>query len=144
MAGLFGSAAAMGILFLPTSIILAIGMLPTFIAMLVEDDADHTAPITVGAMNFAGVMPFIILLWQRGQTLNNALNLMTEPVNWLVMYGAALGGWIVYFVLPSFVAVWATLRAEFKIRELKALQEKLQKEWGPDVTGARQAGETQK
>jgi len=132
--GLMLGAFFTGLLFLPTSIILTIGMVPTFLTILFERDSERNAPIAVGVLNFVGVMPPIMQLWRTGHTLPNALNIMLQTNSWVLMYGSAIGGWFVYFILPPIVAAWVTIRTESKIDGLKEIQKKLEKQWGNDVS----------
>jgi hypothetical protein len=51
-----------GLIFLPSTILLAAGMIPTAVAYVVDRDPDKTAPMTVGGLNLAGVVTFLISL----------------------------------------------------------------------------------
>ena len=57
-----------GIVFLPTSTMLFIGMLPTITAFLVSFNKGMAKTSCIAAMNFAGCIPFILKLWQQGNT----------------------------------------------------------------------------
>ena len=47
---------------LPTVMLLGIGMMPTFVAMLTDRRKEKYATLCVGGMNFTGVLPFMIIL----------------------------------------------------------------------------------
>src|SRR4051812_49913471 len=90
-----------GLVFLPSTILLAVGMIPTAVAYVVDRDPDKTAPMTVGGLNFVGVVTFLVNLWQAGHTMAALSKVLTDPFAWLVMYGAAgLGGAVSYGVTP--------------------------------------------
>lgn len=122
-------------LFLPTSVLLITGMIPTFVALLVDQDPDKYAAITVAPVNFCGILPSAIALWSGENTLPQALRLLSEPVNWLTMYGAAAIGWMLFFAIPPIIATFVVRRHEGEISRLTEHQEKLAEEWGAEVAG---------
>ena len=124
-----------GLIFLPSAILLVVGMIPTAVAYVVDRDPDKTAPMTVGALNFVGVVAFVISLWQGGHTMGALSKVMSDPFSWLVMYGAAGMGWALYYGIPPAVAGWITLRAENRIAKRLGEQQELIAEWGPEVSG---------
>lgn len=129
-----------GLIFLPSTILLAAGMIPTAVAYVVDRDPDKTAPMTVGGLNLAGVVTFLISLWQAGHTMAALTKVLTDPFAWLVMYGAAaLGwatlGWAIYYGIPPAVAGWVVLRAEARIAQRIKEQQDLIALWGTEVNG---------
>ena len=124
-----------GLIFLPTAILLVVGMIPTAVAYMVDKDPDKTAPMTVGALNFVGVMAYAIALWKAGHSMAALNRLVTDPFAWLVMYGAAGLGWSLYYGIPPAVAGWITLRAESRIARRTAEQQELVALWGSEVSG---------
>jgi len=125
----------LAVVVMPTTVLLGVGLIPTLVAFAVDRDSEKSAAITVGAMNFCGVMPFAIQLWQRGHTLDLSMGLIASPFTWLVMYGAAAVGWGLYFVIPPIVASFVVMRDEDKIRDLEEQRQALVEEWGIEVTG---------
>jgi hypothetical protein len=124
-----------GLIFLPSTILLAAGMIPTAVAYVVDRDPDKTAPMTVGGLNLAGVVTFLISLWQAGHTMAALSKVLTDPFAWLVMYGAAGLGWSLYYGIPPAVAGWITLRAESRISRITEEQQELVALWGSEVNG---------
>jgi hypothetical protein len=118
---------------LPSSTLLLAGMIPTIVAIIVDRDEDKSAALTVGAMNLCGVAPFIVQLWQQGQTMGLAMRMLAEPKTWLVMFGAAGLGWLMYFFIPQIVVAIATLSAQSKIKELEERRALLIADWGTDI-----------
>jgi hypothetical protein len=124
-----------GLIFLPSTILLALGMIPTAVAYVVDRDPDKTAPMTVGGLNFAGVVTFLISLWQAGHTMAALSKVLTDPFAWLVMYGAAGLGWSIYYGVPPAVVGWVVLRAEARIAQRIEEQRELVALWGTEVDG---------
>jgi hypothetical protein len=123
------------IVFMPTMLLVVVGMIPTAVAYIVDRDPEKTAPITVGSLNFVGVMIYAIDLWQHGNTMANATKALGKPVPWLVMYGAAAIGWALYYGIPPAVGAWMAMRAERRITKEVERQRELREEWGPEVAG---------
>jgi len=124
-----------GLVFLPSTLLLTVGMIPTVVAYVVDRDPEKTAPMTVGALNFVGVVTFLINLWQAGHTMAALSKVMTDPFAWLVMYGAAGLGWSLYYGIPPAVAGWITLRAQSRIARRVEEQQELVAHWGSEVNG---------
>jgi hypothetical protein len=124
-----------GLVFFPTTVLLLAGLIPTMVAYVIDRDPDKTAPMTVGALNFVGVVAFIISLWKAGHTMGALTKILTDPFAWLVMYGAAGAGWGLYYGIPPAVAAWIALRAESRIADRLEAQRELIAGWGPEVSG---------
>lgn len=117
----------------PTLVLVLIGMSPTFVALFTDTDRDRFASTSVGMMNAAGVAPFVIDLWVKGETMENTFQILREPSNWLVMLGAAGIGQLIYFAVPQAVALLTFSRDEARLKLLKSHLESLKEVWGPDV-----------
>ena len=126
------------VLIMPTSVLLLIGMAPTIVALIVDRDPDRYAAITVGPLNFCGVLPAAMTLWQGSHTVSEALRILADPSCWLVMYGAAGAGWLIYMAVPPVVAGYLIQRHEGEIRRLRKRQEAMVAEWGKAITGEAQ------
>ncbi len=124
-----------GLVVLPTSILFGVGMIPTMVAYVVDRDPEKSAPITVGGLNFCGCMPFAIDLWKHHHTIAAVGKIFSDPVAWLVMYGAAAIGWALYYGIPPVIANLEVSRAEKRVDGLKQKKVALVQEWGPDVAG---------
>jgi hypothetical protein len=114
-----------GLIFLPTTVLIAVGMIPTVVAYVVDRDPDKTAPMTVGGLNFAGVFAFTISLWQAGHSMTALTRILTD---------AGLG-WTLYYGIPPAVAGWIILRAEARIAKRIEEQGELIALWGTEVNG---------
>lgn len=129
----------LGAVFYPTTVLLVVGMLPTIVAPLIDDRPQKTAWLTVGAMNFAGILPAWFQLWQVGHKLENAMVLIVDPSVLLMAYGGAAVGWIVYHQIPIAVAGILAMRSETRLKEIEKRQKELVRKWGAEVASDRQA-----
>lgn len=134
MLGLMALVLPMGLLILPTTLLVLAGMIPSMVAYAVDRHDDKAAALTVGSMNVCGVMPFCIQLWQHGHVLRYAIDLLSQPVTFMVMYSAAAVGWLLYFTIPPLVAGWAASRDQARIVSLDDQRQALTEIWGPEVT----------
>lgn len=125
--------AFLAVVSMPMFMIVSAGMVPTLTAYFVDREPEKFAPIAVGAFNAAGILPFILELWTGLSTVNAALEILINPFTWLVMYGSASVGWVVYLGMPTFAAVWLEASADSQIVRLRKEQEKLLEDWGEDL-----------
>jgi len=117
---------------MPTLLILA-GMIPTLVAIVTDEDAEKSRAVTVGAMNFAGVVPFLLELWQKGQTMDAAFNIILQANNWLIMLGAAAVGQMILFVVPPMIVSLTINQTSARYEKINQSIEQLKEIWGPDV-----------
>ena len=131
-----GAIIALAIVAAPTALIFAVGMVPTVVALLIDRDAGRYGAIAVGSLNFCGVFPSAIDLWQAGHTVKQALDTISNPYDLAIMFGAAGVGWLLYFGLPPLIGALLVQRHEAEIRRIEERQAALQKEWGPEINNA--------
>lgn len=121
----------------PTMIVALAGMIPTFVAYIIDTRPQRYAARTVGYMNFAGAMFVSSEIWWADNSWQGALELISYPTNWLIMFGCAALGWVFYYVAPPIVYAYLTVANEVKSKQLQKEQRELIKEWGDEVkTGA--------
>ena len=122
---------------MPTLVLLGVGLLPALVALVVDRDPEHSATAAIGSMNAAGLAPFLLDLWIKGQTMPNALHIMKDTTSWLVILGAAGIGQLIVFAVPSMMANLTLLRAEGRLKILRANLDQLKTGWGGDVANAK-------
>lgn len=120
---------------LPTLLLLCAGLIPTFVAWIVDRHRDGYTPMAVGLLNLAGLLPSLLGLWMSGHTMGIAARIMSDPYTWLFAFGAAAVGWLLVLGLPKVVETAITFRNESEIGRLKNRQQALVAEWGPEVAG---------
>ncbi len=122
-----------GLMMIPTVIVLAVAMVPTGVAFIMERGKGYYGGLTVGAMNLAGASPYLADLWTQGHTVAVALGIITNVFAWMMFYGAALFGWAIYSTTPAAVSAFMTMTAGQRITGMRAQQKELVMKWGPDV-----------
>lgn len=124
-----------GLLLLPTTLLFAVGMVPTLVALIVDRSREKLAALVVGSLNFSGVMPSAIVLWRDGHTVSAVLRILSDPIDWLTMFGAAGLGWLIYYSVPPLVAELTSLQHQREIDRYEQRQKALVEEWGKAVAG---------
>lgn len=117
---------------LPT-LLVCTGFAPTLVALFVDEKDRGTSLAAVGYMNLAGVLPFLIELWQKGQTMDAALAIVRDPFSWVVMLGAAGVGHLILFAVPPAVTLFAYNAQQARLRTLREASKQLEAIWGPEV-----------
>jgi len=127
---IIGALAVSLVVALPTVPIVLLGMIPTAVAAFVERGPQKTAAICVAGLNFAGVAPFVAVLWKGPNTLYHSIAILSDAYSWLAMYGAASLGWLLCLALPPIAASILKIVSAQQIADLHAQQAKLREEWG--------------
>ena len=118
---------------LPSLIVLTVGLLPTGVAFIVDRSDQKTGTFCVGGMNLCGVFPFVMKLWTGKHTTSAATEIISDVLSLLVMYAAAGFGWIIFLAIPPVVATFLSVVAQTRVKALRASQQEIVNEWGPEV-----------
>jgi hypothetical protein len=125
----------MSAVFLPSSVLLAIGMLPTLAALFANPHRARTQVVTVGAMNLAGCMPFLLELWTDGHTLDQSFAIISNPQAIIVMYAAAAIGYMLDWAMSAIVSGILYQRGIARQEAIRKRQAELVERWGREITG---------
>lgn len=116
-----------------TAIYMAIASLPTLAMALVDDDPERRGTLCVGALNFAGSLPFALL------SIGGSLK--TAPLMWgsayIYAYLGAVIGVVLYFGIPFLLRRIVRVEEEREQRRLSERQEALVEEWGGNVSSVK-------
>ena len=118
---------------LPTTLLFFIMMAPTWVAYITDRSRGKHLAITVGLLNFTGTLPAIIELWSRGQNHQTAMNMIGDVFVWVVAYGAAFAGWMIFAFMPTLVGSYYRMTTDSRIKGLVKQQKALIAEWGRAV-----------
>ncbi len=123
------------VVFLPSTVLLAIGMMPTIAAALVDRSKRKTKAVTVGAMNLAGCTPFLLELWSQGHQFEDAVTIISEPRTIIVIYVAAIVGYLIDWAMAGIVASILYQRGLARKKAIVQRQKDLVERWGREVSG---------
>ena len=118
---------------LPTTLLFFVMMAPTWVAYITDRSREKQLAITVGMLNFAGALPAIIGLWARGQNHQTAMDMIGDVFVWVVAYGAAFAGWLIFAFMPTVVGSYYRMTTDNRIKGLVKQQKALIAEWGHAV-----------
>ena len=124
----------LGLILLPSATLLVAGMMPTLVAFMTDSDRRKTSAISVGTINFCGVMPFEITLWEGANTMAQVGQMLRNVETWAVMYGAAVIGAVIYYAVPPVVGGFISLQSAARVGELERRQAQLREAWGDEVS----------
>jgi len=126
----------MSVAFLPTAFVLGIGMAPLAAAFFVDRNKNKIRVLTVGAMNLAGCMPFLMRLWFSDHSLETAFTIVLDPLTIIIIYSAAGAGYVIDWVLTVVVAGVVYQRGQARKKSIEKRQAELAERWGEEVTGS--------
>ncbi|HEX9462959.1 MAG TPA: hypothetical protein VGB82_10210 [Alphaproteobacteria bacterium] len=106
-----------------------LALLPTLAAAIVEKPGRRSATVSIGSMTVATLFPLVLGAIANG----GSRNLLTSLEAWTFVGCAVLGGAAIYIAMPA-AAVWLDdMRATSRLRDLRARQDKLEHDWGPNI-----------
>jgi hypothetical protein len=123
------------VIFMPTAILLTVGMLPSMVALIIAPRRQKAKAITVGAMNLAGCVPFILQLWTSDNTAVHSFMIITDPRTIIVMYCAAGVGYAIDWAVSGLVSTIMVQSGSVRIQQISKRQAELVARWGREVTG---------
>jgi len=72
-------------------------------------------------------------LWTGKHTPAAATEIISDVLALLVMYAAAGFGWMIFLAIPPVIAVFLSVIAQSRVKALRATQQEIVDEWGPEV-----------
>lgn len=123
----------LAVVMLPSFIVLAAAMAPTLVAWLVDPRGRKHLAATVGSLNFAGALYFLVALWSDDHDVAHAFAVLRDIYGWLVAYGAAAAGYGIHYGMPTLTDGIARLRAAAHLNRLEREMRGLVEEWGEPV-----------
>lgn len=117
----------------PTCLLLIIGMAPTLGAFLFDRARGHHLTLSMGMLNFCGLLPAVFALWSEGQTFRAIGTVLADPLTLLVPYGASGVGWVIFIGISPLVASYYQVASDARLRNLKQKQQGLIEAWGEEI-----------
>lgn len=123
----------LGVVAPPSLVVLTVGMLPSLVGIIMSPVRVKGAMASMFSLNLAGVLPVLGFLWQRGQTFDHALRLLSDVYMWGLMFGSAgLAAFLLWGVPLGVHAVYE-LQASTLISRLQKRRTRLVEEWGGQI-----------
>lgn len=126
---------------LPTVVLLALGLIPSYVATFVDRRPQKYAAFCVSGFNLAGIIPYLAELWASGHNSAQLVAMLSSPFMWAVIFGCAALGWLVHFGIPPIASSLTLMRDRRRVQALYDRQMELREEWGDDIVPPRLAGD---
>ncbi|HPF77899.1 MAG TPA: hypothetical protein PLF01_01285 [Alphaproteobacteria bacterium] len=124
------------IMFMPTTFLLAVGLLPTFVAIAVDREPGRNKSFTIGAMNFSGCFPYLLGLWTKSNSMDQVMGYIADPKTIIVMYSAAGIGYLINWLVTMGVSSILVQRSRMRIKKIEEEKKALEERWGKHVNGS--------
>ena len=119
--------------FIPIFIFFVAGMLPTLVAFFGASAQDRYRILCIFNFNLCGMFPYLYRMVSADDQMSLLADFMMDPMVWMIMYGGASVGWIIYTFVPLVVRFTIGSYLGSKITNLKKDQIPLVEEWGNEV-----------
>lgn len=123
------------IMFMPTTFLIVVGMLPTFVAIAVDREPGKNKSFTIGAMNFAGCFPYLLGLWTKSNSMELAINYLADPKTIIIIYSIAGLGYLINSAVTIVVSSILVQRSRLRIAKIEDEKLALEERWGKKVNG---------
>lgn len=123
------------LVFLPTSMLLFFGMLPSIIAFFASGRGIGARASTITAMNMAGCIPFVFKLWSTGNDFEASVQIVTNIRYMSIIYLSAAFGYMIDWVMTGIVSSFLYQKGLNRMKAIKKRQEALIEQWGEGVSG---------
>lgn len=128
-------AVILGAVFLPVTVVLLAGMLPSIVALFVDNTREKTRALTVTLLNFVACFPFVMDVAFRPQNMQTAYEVLADPTNIVIMYAGAVVGYFFDWTMAGISNVVMTTRAHTRLESIDKRQAELKRRFGVEVTG---------
>ena len=118
---------------LPTILLALFGLLPTGVAFIIDRTESKQTTQTVGWMNFAGLWPYLWMLWTGEHSISRAMGFLGDVFVWLVIYAAAAFGWTIFVLLPPIIVQVLDILAKKRVETLRENQREIIAKWGKEA-----------
>ncbi|MBT4890956.1 MAG: acyl-CoA synthetase [Rhodospirillales bacterium] len=118
---------------MPTVMLLFFGMLPSFVAFIIDRTSEKYATFCVSAMNFTGLFPYMMDLWIGSHTILAAIDTLTNVFSLFVIYGSSGFGWLIFSSVPPVTSTILSAFNQKRVSTLRSRQRTLIGDWGEGV-----------
>lgn len=119
----------------PSAALIAVGMLPSVVALISNRGLPKFKVLSVSALNFAGCFPYVLQIWANGLTIEKGFQILMDPFVIIVIYLAAAVGYMIDWFLTGYIASLLYQRGQARITAIDARQNELIGRWGDEIAG---------
>jgi len=130
---LFVGLAVLAIFKLEVAMFVAAGLIPTIVLALTGKGHNKSEKLQcVTFTNLTGIVPMIGDVWDAP---NSFSTLLANPINMLIMWGAAALGYALIYVGPQIASMVLQNMSQDRIKKIMAEKQALVELWGHEVLG---------
>jgi hypothetical protein len=111
-------------------------MLPTIFAFFWDKSKHKCALATICSFNLIGILPYLMRMWDSYNNVSYTAKLIMAHIDtWVVVYGSAFVGQLLYISLPILITKIYEARVKSQILNLESTIVSLSEEWGIEDLG---------
>lgn len=115
-------------------LIIIVALLPSIIAYYYDMTRQRYLFRSVFLSNLTGLMPYLGRMLRYGPSSGALHQVMSDPSAWLIIYGAAMMGWLLVQICPLLAQMMISGYHQSQLARYERLQKRIEEEWGPEVT----------
>lgn len=123
------------LLFWSSSLLIFFGMIPSLVAWAIDKSVQKSKTITIAAMNFAGCFPYLVDVWTAINPMALSIRYLTDPVTIIVIYSAALVGYIINYFCVIIISSLVSEKAKKRLEIIEKEKKEMEVRWGKKVNG---------
>ena len=108
-------------------------MLPTIFAIFFDKNNHKCLSATICSFNLIGVLPYLIRIWGSNNIDYVSKQVLSSASTWMVIYGAAFIGQLIYISLPLLIAKVYTSRIKVQIKKHLKQHQDICDKWDIEV-----------
>ena len=114
----------------PTILLLAVGLLPTGIAYILDKSDEKYQVLCIGSLNVCGVFPYLLEIWFENHSLNVALHTISNFLSLTLIFVSAGIGLALFRYVPPVISSLLKIIAKRRLLHLRSVQRNLVEQWG--------------
>ena len=114
-------------------IFFAAAMLPTIFTIFLDKNDHRCLSATICSFNLIGVMPYLSRVWHANSIDYLSKQLLADLLTWVVIYGAALAGQLLYAIMPLLIVRIYSLRMRSHAKKFEIQHKEICDQWGIDI-----------
>ncbi len=112
-----------------TFIFFSAAMLPTVIVIFVDRKNVKCASATICTFNLIGVLPYLTQIWSSVSMDETSKILISDVKTWSVIYGSAVIGQFVYWILPLVFSKLYSIKTKVELAIIHSHRDRLCTDW---------------
>ncbi len=107
-------------------------MLPTIFAIFFDRNEHKCLSATICSFNLIGVIPYLMKIWNSNSIDHASKYILSDINSWMVIYGAAFAGQLLYGVLPILFVKIYSARIQLQVGKYEEEYKAICKDWDID------------